>query len=241
MRLLLAVLALLLFADTADAQFRRHRGIAERGDLAVAIGFSGLSNFVLNPIEGGVGLRYRAADQTVLGAAVSIGGSDSSTEYEDEFSGQTVTSTRTEESDSRSASLALWVEQHLGKRRSTVSPFVGAAIRVATGSGDSRIESVRTCPAEGPGCSSRRDGETQEIENTSFGGGLILGGEVKIVNGVTLSGAYTIGADYVEQDTRRVQLSEVDGQEDQETEVDSHTEGWRYGVGTTQVALSIYF
>ena len=241
MRLLLLVLALVLLADSAEAQRRGHRGIAEQGDLAIAVGFSGLSNFFLRPIEGGIGLRYRAADQTVLGGAVAIGGEDATTEADPDLSERGEVASDVTEVDRRNASLSLWVEQHVGTRRSTVSPFVGAGIRIATGSWDSVRESTLTCPADAPGCFPRRIEETYENETTAFGGGLILGGEVKIVNGVTLSGAYTLGVEYSEQDSRGMQVVEFEGQEDQESGGETHREGWRYGVGTTQVALSIYF
>ena len=98
MRVLLSLLAVSLVLPTAAAQ--RHR-FAQHGDLALVIGVSGLEDLALRPYEGGIGFRYRAADQTVIGAAVALNLQESDVAHRNE-SGDLPTYREKEDSGSRS-------------------------------------------------------------------------------------------------------------------------------------------
>lgn len=228
MRLLVATLLLVFLADAAQAQ----RRFAEQGDLALVIGVNGLENLVLRPYEGGLGLRYRASDQTVVGAAVGLGFSSR------DFTGENETpqggEMREASSDGQRVSLALWTEQHIGRRRRTVSPFVGAGLQVSAWQNESEQVVGFACP-EITDCPpvQRVEGEGEAL---SIGGGLIVGAEVRLARGVTLGGAYTLGAEYRRSESEFVRDS-PDGPFVSRDEAD----GWEVGVGTTQVGLSIYF
>jgi hypothetical protein len=225
---------LLLFATVApaDAQFRRDRGFAHQGDLALVIGVTGLESLALRPYEGGLGLRYRAADQTVLGAA--IGGAVSDRETSGEYLAPEGGTVRDASGQNRRISLALWAEQHLGRRRRTVSPFVGAGVQVSSNWSDDEQTIAYRCP-EITNCPPN-DRVFGESERTSVGAGLILGAEVRLAGGVTLGGAYTLGAEYVRYESAYSR----DTPSGPFTSGDEGDE-WRYGIGTTQVGLSVYF
>ncbi len=90
----------------------------------------------------------------------------------------------------------------------------------------------------------------RESERTFVSGGLLLGAEIKVVNGVTLGGAYTFGVEYADATgaTRFSSLDRtfvggvlVDEEEVNSSETDNSGDDWRFGVGTTRVALSVYF
>lgn len=81
------VLALVAFLVLPVASAQRHR-FAQQGDLALVIGVTGLEDLALRPYEGGIGFRYRAADQTVIGAAVALNLTESDREVRNE-SGET--------------------------------------------------------------------------------------------------------------------------------------------------------
>ena len=86
-----------------SASAQHDRPFAEKGDLALVATVSG-DIPRLNPAFGGVGLRYRVADRTVLGA--SVGGQYDTSEDES-----------ANESAGRRFSVALWNENHIGRRR----------------------------------------------------------------------------------------------------------------------------
>ena len=195
MRFALALLALLFLANSADAQ-RRHRALAKQGDLAIAVGFNGLETFRINPLAGGLGLRYRVADRTVLGTAFAMGGRESTSVQErEEIQNVDQERTVTLESSRRTVSLALFVEQHVGRRRSAVSPFIGAGVQAGFGD-DTQTSATRNESSNEEIVSTQLRTVREESESTTFGAGLVLGAEVKIISGVTLAGAYTFGASY---------------------------------------------
>lgn len=228
MRVLLSLLAVSLVLPTAAAQ--RHR-FAQHGDLALVIGVSGLEDLALRPYEGGIGFRYRAADQTVIGAAVALNLQESDVAHRNE-SGDLLQE-QNGDAERQAATFALWAEQHVGRRRRTVSPFVGAGIQVSVGTSEEQSFATYDCPAgECPGGVWTVD----ESEDLKVGAGLLIGAEIRLVRGVTLGGAYSIGAEYARYETTTTR----DYGEDVVVAA-SERDNWRIGVGTTQLGLSVYF
>lgn len=231
MRLFFAALALVLLADAASAQFRRSPPIAEQGDVAVVASLGSLDDLQLESLLGGIGVRYRLADQTVLGASVGfdVGSAES------DASGTSVA--QQSEQDRTDARLALWVEQHLGRRRRVVSPFVGAGLRLGRGGTEQTAErTYEVCPTVAE-CELREEGSEAETDALSVGAALLLGAEVKLVRGVTLGGAYLVGVEYVDSETT-VTYTDSAGEVVTRT---SGSETVQVGTGTTRVALSVYF
>ena len=226
MRCLLLGLVLFVSASSADAQ-RRGQTIAREGDLALTVGLAGLDDLALRPLDGGVGLRYRASDRTVLGASVGLTFSDR--EQESRSGGDEASF---DESDTFGTSLSLWTERHLGRSR-IVSPFIGLGGRASLIRTDARSTFVLSCD---PTVNCPPITRSLESESLTVGGGLLLGAEVKLANGVTLGGAYTLGVEYSDT-SRTVTVGSVDVAGGGS----SSTNGWRYGVGTTQLNLSVYF
>ena len=173
MRSLLAVLVLVLAAAPADAQFRRSQPFAEKGDFAVLAEVSGLDVLQLRPAVGGVGIRYRVADQTAVGLSVGVNGFSASAGSDDRDQNVSGTDVR----------VSTWFEQHVGRRSRTVSPFVGAGVRFNAG---------RNTSSDGLGPNAFES----EVSQFGVGGALLLGAEVRLARGVTLGGAYTLGVEY---------------------------------------------
>ena len=224
LRITFACLALLLFASSADAQRRHRSDFAKEGDLALTIGLAGLDDLALRPLDGGIGLRYRVAPRTVVGASVGVSFTDAEQDSrDDEGVGEDA------ETDGASTSLSLWAEQHVGGSR-VVSPFIGLGGRIRLSRFDSQSTLSFDCVPD-VDCSplTRR----AESERVVASGGVLLGAEVRLARGLTLGGAYTLGAEYFESEN----TFRVEG----ESQGRSVQSGWRYGVGTTQVALSVYF
>ncbi len=193
--------ALILLAPAASAQ--RARPFAAKGDVALVVGLSGDTFTRLNPAFGGIGLRYRATDGTVVGA--SVGFQVQSLDGDDQ-SGN---------GSQRSVSLALWNENHLGRRRGIVSPFLGAGATFRAG---------RQAQERGP--------EEFSATDYSVGVGALLGAEVKLARGVTLGAAYTLGVEVLTRSfSATPDPSQVPGDQ---TSV-------RVGTGLTDLHLSVYF
>ena len=205
MRAVLVLTVLVVSALPADAQRRRGQAFAERGDVALVATLNGLDVVRLSPTLGGVGVRYRLADQTVLGTSVGLsalsgdgdGGRDGQTQRTDQ--------------DALDATVALWVEQHVGRRRRTVSPFVGAGVQVGGGTASfSSADTFFPCGVPTDCEAVRRSAET-ERRTLRVAGGVFVGAEVRLAAGVTLGGAYTFGVRYTDsQDTRRLTGPTVD-------------------------------
>ncbi len=207
--------ALLLLIPAAAAQ--RARPFAEKGDVALVVGLSGDTFTRLNPAFGGIGLRYRATDRTVLGASV---GFQFQSLDEDGDAGSTT---------QRSVSLALWNENHLGSRRGIVSPFLGAGVTFRAGRQAQERDIAACTPELCPGPTTR-----EELSETTyaFGVGALVGAEVKLARGVTLGAAYTLG---VAVDTRSFDTTLDPGQVPPDLTV------VRVGTGLTDLQLSVYF
>lgn len=221
MRLVLVALAFAFGSSAADAQFRRSPPFAERGDLALSVEIAGVE---LQPALGGVGMRYRVADRTVLGASVGLGVDLG--DSEDGNAGEAA-------SDRTSFRLTAWTEQHVARRARTVSPFVGAGASVRIEAASS--ESERTVP-DGDGEVVLR--QRQDADLLTVGAGLLLGAEVRLARGVTLGGAYILGAEYARRESR----SESDGFAGEVPSVSrSEQSSVRFGTGATDIVLSVYF
>ena len=211
----LAVLALVaLVAGPASAQ--RARPFAERGDVALVVGVSGVTDLV--PAFGGVGARYRVRDRTVVGASVGVDYADRNVDVRDGF-----------EADERNGGVrvSVWNENHVGRRGALVSPFVGVGVQARA----SGAEAERSLPCEpGEGCTVRT--ETASLSSTAVGVGALLGAEVRVARGVTLGAAYALGAEV----SRDRQERTLDG----EPRRDRFTT-FRAGTGLTPLILSVYF
>lgn len=209
----LATLAVLVLLASA-AQAQRARPFAEKGDVALVVGLSGDTFTRLNPAFGGIGLRYRATDRTVVGGSVGF-------QFQSLDAGADAPS-------ARSVSVALWNENHLGRRRGVVSPFLGAGATFRAGR-QARSATVADC-TDGL-CGPPR---TVEFSTTqvAVGVGALVGAEVKLARGVTLGAAYTLG---IEVETQAFgSPSGLFPQPDDATLV-------RIGTGVTDLQLSVYF
>jgi opacity protein-like surface antigen len=215
MRLILLALALIPVAASAQ----RSRPIAEKGDVALVAAISGVSFTQLTPAFGGVGVRYRVADRTVIGTSVGF-------QYQTLDQGEI-----DDELTQRSVSVALWNENHLGRGLGVVSPFLGAGTTFRAGS--TRSERTGTtcdetqCP--GPVVTLR-----QSRTDLSFGVGALLGAEVRLARGVTLGAAYTLGVEVYRSREERT------GPDGSVTEYGPDT-SVRAGTGTTDLHVSVYF
>ena len=246
MRQLVALLVLLvtstLAAPAADAQFRRDKRFARQGDVALVVGISGLQVLQLRPVLSGIGVRYRVADQTVLG--LSVGGSvqDFEDESSQEDQNRDVIRENTFTNTTTTATLSIWMEQHLGKRNRTVSPFVGAGLQLSYGDGEYDRESILQ-PSCQTGVPCDPIMQRQEASQTSraFGGGLVVGTEVRLIRGVTLGGAYMVSGTYRETDRSSRQTLV---QPDRDTQVEEElgmSSGFQFGTGVSELNLSVYF
>ncbi len=191
----LLLLALLVLPAAAYAQ--RARPFAEKGDLALVVGVSPGSFPDITSAFDGIGLRYRATDRSVIGASV---GFDVATS---DGSGDTEGTQNT-----GGVRVALWNENHVGRGRGPVSPFVGGGI-IAGYRRSTYTRDVFPCdPAGCPGppcdpaaCPGVPEGvpggdspqASQRVTGYSVGVGAILGAEVRLARGVTLGAAYTLG------------------------------------------------
>ena len=228
MRLVLLAV-LVLSALPADAQRRRDRPFAERGDVALLATLNGLDVVRLSPALGGVGVRYRLADQTVLGTSLGLsvfsadadGGDDSQDQRNDQ--------------DAIDATLSVWVEQHVGRRRRTVSPFVGAGVQVGGGTADFTSDQTFFPCGDPADCGPVTRTSESERRTLRVAGGVFVGAEVRLAAGVTLGGAYTFGVRYTDtEDTARLRGTDVDD------DLTFDRQLVEVGTGTTGISLSVY-
>lgn len=234
--LLAVVVAALFAAPDAEAQ-RRQRAFAEQGDLALVAVARGLDVVRLTPLDSGVGLRYRVTDQTVLGASLGLSLADRDEDASRDVTDNSEFSDETGNSSTR-LRVSMWLEQHLGRGRGPISPFVGAGLRLATSDDGTRVERHlgAGCSA-GAVCSSVIENERASV---AVGAALLLGAEVKLARGVTLGAAYTLGAEYRTDEQTTTVTDRRDGAPDF---VDRRIQDARtvsLGTGLTELALSIY-
>ena len=224
-----ALVALLFAALPADAQRRRGQPFAERGDVALVATLSGLDVVQLQPALGGVGVRYRLADQTVLGTSLGFG------VLADDTDGSAGDQGQQSDGDIVDATVSVWVEQHVGRRRRTVSPFVGAGVQL--GGGTAEFSSDLTVFPCGDPAACAPQTRTSETERRTLraAGGVFAGAEVRLAAGVTLGGAYTFGARYT--DTEDTQRRAGLGAPDEQTFDRRRLE---VGTGTSRISLSVY-
>lgn len=193
--LFLCAVALFLAAAPADAQRRRQRdrddgdGFARRGDAALTFSFDAFSP---GPYEGGVGGRFWFSDRVAGSASLGFGYGNVDTGYGDQ--------------DAFTSSFSVGVERHFGHRR-TVSPYVGFLANVAYTSYDQETP-VYDYPIPEP-CPDDREcpipvdygyGYSSGTQETAVGGALLLGAEVRIIDGLTLGIAHALGVTYARGD-----------------------------------------
>lgn len=212
----LAALSLLAVLTVLPASAQRSRPWAEKGDVALVVSISGGGLTDLTPALGGIGVRYRVTDRTVVGTSV---GFDYAT-FDEDGSDASVTE--------RGLRLALWNENHLGRRTGLVSPFLGAGATFSVN--NQEREFVRT-PCDDVVCPGAPQRESASGTVLSFGVGALLGAEVRLARGVTLGAAYTLGV-------------AVD-RESQESTFNPNPPGdrtiVRVGTGVSDLNLSVYF
>ena len=246
MRQLVALLVLLvastLAAPAADAQFRRDKRFARQGDVALVVGISGLDALQLRPVLSGIGMRYRVADQTVIG--LSVGGSirDAENESSREDPEGEVIRESTETGTLTTATFSIWMEQHLGRRNRSVSPFVGGGLQLSVVDSEFDSESVLqlSCQTVVPCPLIVERNETLETAR-AVSGGLAIGAEVRVIRGVTLGGAYTVSGTYRESDRTTRQTTKRDDQDTEVEDQSSEQSRFEFGTGVSQLNLSIYF
>lgn len=228
MRLLLPALVVLLLADVASAQRHRDRAFAEQGDLALTAEIESITSGRLLPTLGGVGLRYRAGERTVLG--VSVGGVVQSDDYDQ----SRPVGEATQESEFTEGRLALWTEQHVGRRSRTVSPFVGAGLQLGLRS--RTVESFQEyspCPPEQL-CDVEVRRSRTETDDRTVGAAVFAGAEVRLASRVTLGAAYLVGVEHTRSDGTLEES--VTGAGRNEIEAES----LRFGTSLSRVVLSVY-
>lgn len=226
MRLALALLVVVLAAGTSSAQ--RGHGFAEKGDVALVAELASITS--LQPLQGGIGLRYRLADQTVFGA--SVGGRSVSADEQAESDGNG--QDRGQESSFLQASF--WVEQHLGRPRRSVSPFVGAGLQLARGSDEMTYEQTVFPCRPTTECGPVTQVLESDRETRTVGGALFVGAEVRLARGVTLGGAYALSVTSIESDE---QVFRDDGT--QSIDDARERDEVRVETGISRVLLSVYF
>lgn len=218
MRRLLLALAVLL---PVSASAQRDRPFAEKGDLALVASIPALNVLNLEPAFGGIGLRYRVADRTVIGASVGL-------QYDVFDQDRTETSG---ESSARRLSLALWNENHIGRSRGPVSPFLGAGAVFRVGDQRTEQDNVE-CDPTAP-CPEPPVAFVNARTELSVGVGALIGAEIRLARGVTLGAAYVLG---VEVSRFRFEQTPADVRE-QLTEQNI----LRFGTGVTDLHVSVYF
>lgn len=226
----LCLLLLICAALPAEAQRRRDRAFAQAGDLALVATIDGLSVVRLSPTLGGIGVRYRLADRTVLGTSLGLSVLTSDADLDEDR--------REQESDADlfDATVSVWVEQHVGRRRRSVSPFVGAGVQVGGGTGEFVSEETFFPCAPGGGCEPVTRTLTTERQTLTVAGGVFVGAEVRLAAGVTLGGAYTFGVRYLDtEDTAR--LTGTGAGDDVRT---ADRQSLQVGTGTSGLSLSVY-
>ena len=175
MRRLLLV-ALLVLPVAAQAQ--RSRSFAEKGDVALVVGVSPVDFPRITPALGGIGVRYRATDRSVVG--VSIG-----------FDARTL--------DRDDSSEGLEHGRRADRRVEREPPRPGPRHRVALrrrrGDGGLRPPGVhpRRRSVRPRGLPRRPLDVEARQTRFSVGVGAILGAEVRVARGITLGAAYTLG------------------------------------------------
>ena len=225
-------LALVVLAGTAhaDAQ-RRGRPLAERGDVALIAEVSGIDDLRLLSALGGVGVRYRVADRVVLGTSVGVNAfdGDRDADRESEAGGQDVS----DESSSFSGRVTVWAERHVRTRQRAVSPFVGGGLQIAASTQEATTtQAVASCPTSPCPPFTR----SSERESLAVGAGVFAGVEVKLARGVSLGGAYTLGAEYTTAETRLE--TDLGGDVERDTFDERF---WTVGTGISRLVLSVYF
>lgn len=230
MRLLILLCVFLFSSLPAEAQ-RRHHAIAKKGDVALVAQIDGLSLRGFSPVLGGVGLRVRLADQTVVGLGFGLGLDDADNKIsipdrEPRDVGRTAIDVRG----------LLWMEQHIGSRRRTVSPFIAGGVTAGYSNATYRSPSYfQTCDAGGE-CTLELIVKENETSYTTVGGGIALGAEVRVARGVTLGGAYSFGVEAYRQESR----ADHPLPNDERVSVDRRS-GFRAGTQAPTLNLSVYF
>lgn len=174
MRILLVACA--LSALTAHAQ---ERPFASRGDVAAVGAFSQVDLIRLPPTITAVGARYWVTDRVAVGTTVGLNASSLDAGGDGGM-------------QSSGVRLDLWGETHVGRRSRAVSPFVGAGVRGARHSSsqtrqDFTCSDPVLCPLGQPG--------HYAFQRIGYGAGVLAGVEVRLLRGLTLGGAYTLGVD----------------------------------------------
>ena len=212
--LVLGSLAVLLAAAPAQAQ----RG-GRQGDTAIVVGISGLYDLRISPALGGIGLRYFVGHRTAVGAAVGFGYRLDDSRLDTE-TGQ--------------INVAVWGEQHVGRGRGAVSPFVAGGVQV--GAESSTLTDERLVdPCQPTDSCLGRYTVTTEQSSVLLGVGGALGAEVRLVRGVTLGGAYTLGITVADSDFEsRTEENVLPGQRDERRSIS-------VGTSVSRVYLSVYF
>ncbi len=213
-RLLLSVLLVLPVA----AQAQRARPFAEKGDVALVVGISPIDFPAITSALDGIGVRYRATDRSVVG--VSVGFNASSIDTGDSGGSRGVGSGR----------ISVWNENHLGRARGIVSPFVGAGL---TAGYSREVLTIDVLPCYDLDCPGVPVSAESRLTRASVGVGAILGAEVRVARGVTLGAAYTLG---VSVDRVSFRNDEPFGGRDEGTS--TSVSG---GTGLTNLQLSVYF
>ena len=226
----LALVAFLVATSLpTDAQRRRQAPFAQRGDVALVAELAGLDDATLLPLLGGVGVRYRAADRTVLGTSLGL---NVVSRESDQDGADRDGASELRGVDFRASA---WVEQHLRTRQRVVSPFVGGGLSVGAGRTEQSSSQTSACAGD-PACDPSVFRNESSRETITVGGALFVGAEVRVVRGVTLGGAYALGAEYTDAETRFERS--VNGAVDADRFSDR---GWAVGTSTTRIALSVYF
>lgn len=229
MRPLLVALFFALTVDAASAQRHRDRSFAEAGDLALIVSVEGLDVLRLQPVGGGVGVRYRLANQTVLGASVGLGILSQEVDVGVRYG-------RDHEEDRVGGMVSLWLEQHVGRRGRPISPFIGAGLQVGASATDWQTDRAGTVCAPDGSCDPIVLTQTDERRTLQVGGALFVGAEVKLARGITLGGAYMLGAQYQTDDYR----SEEEVPDADPFVREDETSSLSVSTGTSQLVLSIY-
>lgn len=218
--LVLVAATLPAVAQPADSTFARD------GRVALAVGIEGAA---LEPVLGGVGVRYGLSDQTVVGAAVGLRLTVS------DLSGEEGAGSQTQEGGGLDASA--WLERHLVRRSRSVSPFV--AVGLEAGYGWSESQSTQTqlvCRSEDD-CDVRTLTFVSSADEYHVGGAVGVGAEVRLARAVTLGAASTLRAGYTWTDNTARQT--VEGGDD-ERFAGRSIGRFDLGTGATSLVLSVY-
>lgn len=214
----LILCALLVLPVAARAQ--RTRPFAEKGDVALVVGISPVSFPAITSALDGIGVRYRATDRSVIGvsAGFTVGTVDQD-DSDDEFSGG-------------SGRISVWNENHLGRSRGIVSPFVGAGLTAGLARETVSRDNV-PFPCDPGNCPDEPVTAVLRQSRYSVGVGAILGAEVRVARGVTLGAAYTLGVS-----VERLSFTDTSPFRSDNEARSTVVAG---GTGLTNLQLSVYF